>query len=280
MDALSHVMSKLNAESVKSILDGVTRGTTGRADAHDPVVVEADEKIHWQVKETAVQAEAAHVCVNMHVMDWIAVQQEDPILKIVMWWISSHREQDLKYLLGDHAAMEEGMAILRERKKSTLHQGALYHCYTPAGELEELLWFVVSTAHRMVAMNGCHRDAGHQGIWKILSLSQDWFWMPGMAMQMQKAIISCERCIQHEGARVKAPLQAILVTSPLELLYLDFTSIEMTMELDQSPCGVNILVFCDHFMRHIMVYLTPDQTAKTVARFLWQGYISISGALD
>ena len=40
-DALSHVVSKLDAEIVKSILDGVTIGTIGRADAHDLVVAEA-----------------------------------------------------------------------------------------------------------------------------------------------------------------------------------------------------------------------------------------------
>ena len=34
-DALSHVVSKLNAEAVKSILDGVTIGTAGRAKTHD-----------------------------------------------------------------------------------------------------------------------------------------------------------------------------------------------------------------------------------------------------
>ena len=31
-------------------------------------------------------------------------------------------------------------------------------------------------------------------------------------------------------------------------------------------------------MRHIVTYVTPGQTAKTVTRFLWQGYISIFGA--
>ena len=101
--------------------------------------------------------------VNLHVIDWVAAQQEDPILKIVMEWISSHKVQDLKHLLRDHTAAEEGMAILRERKKFTVHQGALYHCHTPAEELEEALQFVVPTAHRVVVMNGCHRDAGHQG---------------------------------------------------------------------------------------------------------------------
>ena len=55
-DALSHVASKLNAEAVKSILDRVTIGTSGRADAHDPTVAEADKRIHMQVEETAVQA--------------------------------------------------------------------------------------------------------------------------------------------------------------------------------------------------------------------------------
>ena len=101
-----------------------------------------------------------------------------------------------------------------------------------------------------------------------------------MAMQMQKSISSWERCIQHKGTQEKAPLQAILVTSPLELLRVDFTGIEMTMELDQPSHVVNVLVFCDHFTRHVMAYVTPDQMAKTVAKFLWQGYILIFRALD
>ena len=89
-------------------------------------------------------------------------------------------------------------------------------------------------------------------------------------MQMQKVISSCARCIWHEEAQTKVPLQAILVTSPLELLHVDFTCIEPTMELDQPRYIVNVLVFCDHFMRHIMAYVIPDQTTRTVAKFLWQ----------
>ena len=102
---------------------------------------------------------------------------------IVMEWISSHKVQELKHLLADHAMVEDGRDILRERKKFTLHQGALYHCHTLAGELEEALWFVVPMAHRVVAMNGCHRDVGHQGQWQTLSLLQDQFWWHGMAWQ-------------------------------------------------------------------------------------------------
>ena len=96
-----------------------------------------------------------------------------------------------------------------------------------------------------------------------------------MATKMQRAISTCEQCIQHEGIHAKAPVQLIIVTTPLELLHVDFISIETMMELDQPPNMVNLLVFCDHFMKHIMAYITPNQTAKTVTKFLWQGYVSI-----
>ena len=33
--------------------------------------------------------------------------------------------------------------------------------------------------------------------------------------------------------------------------------------------------FVDHFTKHIMAYVTPNQAAKTVVKFLWQGCISI-----
>ena len=39
----------------------------------------------------------------------------------------------------------------------------------------------------------------------------------------------------------------------------------------------NILVFQDHIMKHVLAYVTPNQTAKTFAKFLCQGYISVSG---
>ena len=77
----------------------------------------------------------------------------------------------------------------------------------------------------------------------------------------------------------KAPLHPIVATAPLDLLHVDYTSIETTLELNQSSKVANILVFQDHFMKHVLEYVTPNQTAKTVAKFLYQGYILIFGAL-
>ena len=63
----------------------------------------------------------------------------------------------------------------------------------------------------------------------------------------------------------------------MDLLHVDFTSIEMTLELNRPPKVANVLVFQNHFMKHVLVYVTPDQTTKTVTKFFYQGYISILG---
>ena len=79
---------------------------------------------------------------------------------------------------------------------------------------------------------------------------------------MRQVIRACRHCLQYEGGIPKAPLCPIVATSPLDLLHVDFTSIETTLELNQLPRVVNVLVFQDHFTKHMLAYVTPDQTAK------------------
>ena len=96
-----------------------------------------------------------------------------------------------------------------------------------------------------------------------------------MTNQMQQSIKTCMCCLQHEGGLSKAPLHPMVATTPLDLLHVDFTSKGTTLELNKSPKVANILVFQDHFKKHVLAYMTPNQTAKTVTKYLYQGYISI-----
>ena len=89
-------------------------------------------------------------------------------------------------------------------------------------------------AHCVTTLNGCHRNAD-QGYNHTLSLLQEHFWWPGMANQMQQAIKSCAHCLQHDGNLSKVPLHLIVATTPMDLLHADFTSIEMTLELNRPP---------------------------------------------
>ena len=146
VDALSHVTSKLNAVTMKSILDGVTIGLTDRVDAHHLAVADADEEIYKQVQ----------VCVDLQVTNWLTAQQGDSMLKALIEWISHGKVQDLKHLLGKDVNTKEGKTILREKNKLTLYQGALYHCHMPTGKLREVLQFIFPKPHQKAAMNGCH----------------------------------------------------------------------------------------------------------------------------
>ena len=215
----------------------------------------------------------------MHVTDWATAQKEDPELDAVLQWLGSRKKADLRTLLGECIMSKEGQMVWRNCQNFISLQGALYLCSTPKGEDEDLLLFMVPKGHQTAALNGCHWDAGHQGRDRTLSLLQECFWWPGMAKQMRQVIKTCRNCLQYEGGTPKAPLCPIVATAPLDLLHVDFTSIETTMELDKSPRVANVLVFQDHFTKYVLAYVTPNQTAKTITKFLYGGFISIFGAL-
>ena len=213
----------------------------------------------------------------MHVTDWAAAQKEDPELDAVLQWLECKKEADLRTLLGECMMSEEGQMVWRNCQNFISLRGTLYLHSTPKGKNEDLLLFIVPKVHQTAALNGCHRDAGHQDHDCTLSLLQEHFWWPGMAKQMKQVTKACRHCLQYEGGTPKAPLCPIVATALLDLLHVDFTSIETTMELDKSPRVANVLVFQDHFTKLVLAYVTPNQTAKTIAKFLYGGYISIFG---
>ena len=70
----------------------------------------------------------------------------------------------------------------------------------------------------------------------------------------------------------------MMVTAPLQLVHLDFTLFEMTMNLNELPKVKHVLVIVDHFMRYTRAYVTKDQKLSTAIKMLYEGFISIFGA--
>ena len=219
-------------------------------------MVEGDHDI-----EKEVCATTGWVLVEMHVINWAAAQRENPELDAVLCWLEAKKKIDLRILLGEHASSEEGWIVWKNCQNFTVLQDSLYLHSMPKGENEDPLLFIVPKAHCTATLNGCHWDAWHQGCDHTLSLLQGLSWWPGMAKQMRKIIRACTCCLQYEGGYPKAPLCPIVATAPLDLLHVDFTSIETMLEPNQSPRDTNILVFQDHFMKHMLAYVIPDQTA-------------------
>ena len=252
-DMLSWVLTRLDPDAVRSILDGVAIGAAHQAEVHNPAIAKGDLNV-----EKEVHVASGHVLVQMHVTDWAKAQREDPMLSAVLDWPKAQYKTDLKAHLAEYTPSEEGQMILRNWQNFVILQEVLYLCSMPKGKTEDLLLFVVPNAHRVAVLNECHRDPGHQGHNHYLSLLWECFWWPGMINQMQQSITSSMHCLQHEGNLPKVPLHPIVATTLLDLLHVDFTSIEMTMDLNQPPRVTNFLVFQNHFMKHVMVYVIPN----------------------
>ena len=137
--------------------------------------------------------------------------------------------------MGEHLTSEEGKALFCVRNNLTIRKGLMYVNITPNSKTEGLLAFVVPSAHRRTALNGVHRDAEHQGQHRMLALAEERFWWPRMVEDCWASVKGCQHCQMFKGAVVKAPLCPIKVYAPLELVHVDFTSIELTMELNQPP---------------------------------------------
>ena len=61
----------------------------------------------------------------------------------------------------------------------------------------------------------------------------------------------------------------------MELVHLDYTSIESTLELNKPPVVKNDLVMTDHFRRYALAVVMKDQTAKMVAKVFYECFIAV-----
>ena len=141
--------------------------------------------------------------------------------------------------------------------------------YTNNSSSKKIQWqLVVPKAYRSRALAGCHDDVGHQGRVRTLNLLRERFFWPGMQTEAIQHVLKCTRCLRRKTPSHVAPLQPIHVTQPLELVHMDYLSLEPSKGNIE-----NVLVITDHFTRYALAYPSKTQTAQATARILWDNFI-------
>ena len=100
------------------------------------------------------------------------------------------------------------------------------------------------------------------------SLLRERFYWPGMQTEAMQHVQQCTRCLRRKTPSHVAPLQPIHVTQPLELVHMDYLSLEPSKGNIE-----NVLVITDHFTRYALAYPSKTQTAQATARILWDNFI-------
>jgi len=192
-------------------------------------------------------------CSSTPKVDWGARQREDKSVGEVIRWLGGVGSKDCSL---------EAQKLKWQKKRLVLSNGVLYRLVDKRRQV------VLPEEFREKAMHACHDEMGHLGIDRTLHLLRERFFWPWMARDVQEYVGRCSPCILRKKPSDRAPLVAIETTQPLELLCVDFLSLEPS-----KGAVENILVITDHFSRFAQAFPTKNQTAQTTARVLFEHFV-------
>ena len=160
-------LNKIPYPGVKAVLDNAITPLNKRAEQGvrpDPDNQEAGPEVTVGVRPTRLA--------TTNITNWKLEQQEDPVLYQVVKHRKASRETFKEALLKvtDRKAVS---AYVKSKDQLVMKNGLLYRQSKQGQTQETMLQFVVPQIHRNAALDGCHREAAHQGQSRSLSLMQD-----------------------------------------------------------------------------------------------------------
>ncbi|RXN14231.1 Retrovirus-related Pol polyprotein from transposon 297 [Labeo rohita] len=185
-------------------------------------------------------------------------QEQDPVISVVKQGI------ELGKVLTPVKNSDPVLALLlRQGPKLVIRNNLLYRVSkSQCGK--EKVQLVLPAKYRLIVMQSLHDDSGHLGVERTTELIRDRFYWPRVTLDIEEYIKNCGPCITRKTLPQKsAPLSHITSNGPLDLVCIDFLSLE-----PDSKGIANVLVITDHFTRYAQAFPTRDQRAVTVAKVL------------
>ncbi|KAK2879333.1 hypothetical protein Q8A73_005096 [Channa argus] len=157
--------------------------------------------------------------------------------------------------------------MLKEMSRFELKNGLLYRKRQCNDQL--MYQLVLPQVLRQSVLTSLHDEMGHMGMERTLELARLRFYWPKLASDVELKVKGCARCVKRKSQPEKAaPLVSIHTSRPMELVCMDFLSLE-----PDSHNTKDILVITDHFTKYAVAIPTKDQKATTVARCLWEQFL-------
>jgi len=198
-------------------------------------------------------------------IDWAVEQRKDPdLLRVIELVKKGHKLTPRQRRKETHGVTR----LLSYWSSLSIKGDVLYKSSTVYNEL--VYRVVIPSSRKETVLSMIHDDVGHLGRDKTFSLAQERFFWVGLLNDIERKIKTCLTCICSKSPHLpqRAPLVNISTTRPLELVCMDFLSLEMSKGGFQ-----NILVITDHFTKYALAFPTRNQEARTVAKILFDQFI-------
>lgn len=199
------------------------------------------------------------------------VQLDDRSLSRVMYYVERHRRPSRRERAKESTIV---LRYLKHWEKLVMSNGILYRVSRDQVSKSKRFQYVVPESVKIEVLKGTHDHAGHQGQFRSLGLTRQRFFWLNLDRDVRDYVRHCQRCIVSKTVEPdgRAPLESIKSTRPLQLVCIDFWSAE-----DSFNKSVDVLVITDHFTRMAQAFPCKDQSAKQVAKVLWDKYFCVFG---
>nr|XP_054604616.1 uncharacterized protein LOC129165457 [Nothobranchius furzeri] len=202
--------------------------------------------------------------------EWELAQANDPDIRLVKEYV----DRQTRPSRAERQAMSRTAQKLLQQQKRLVNKGNLLcrRVIEPRTNEEHYQIVCPSSRHREVWMR-IHEAAAHAGVDRTLARVRQKFYWPDQEGEVRRYHQGCVACsLQREKVELRAPLNPVVVSYPLEVIGLDFLSLGRPTDVFQ-----NILVATDLFTRFAWAIPTRDQTAQTTVRALWTHVIQPFG---
>ena len=198
-------------------------------------------------------------------------QEQDMYISKVLPFVTARRRPSRRERHGVHSKV---LRLFKQLDKLEVRDNVLYRVSKDPVSKQKKFQYVLPESLKDRALAGLHDLAGHQGQDRTMSLARQRFYWPNMENDIRGYVRCCQRCVvaKSPDPAARAPLESIRSSFPMELVCMDFWSAE-----DSKQRSVDVLVITDHFTKLAHAFPCANQTAKQVAKKLWDNVFCVYG---
>lgn len=237
----------------------------------DFLIIQADEvrACLWPGQEVGIMepgvqvASQAAMKAKSYGHSWEELQQlqaGDPVVGPMKLAVQRN-DRPNKHVL--QSATTEFKRLASQWDRLKIRHNVLFRCICDPRDGEEVHQLVLPESLRRHAFSMEHEHGGHFSDKSTLARMRRSHYWPSMSRDVKDWVKQCKRCALAKDVfpKIRAPMTCTNVTTPLEVLAMDYTSLERSIGGYE-----NVLVLTDMFTRFTIAVPTKDQSAVTTAR--------------